>query len=238
MLRDISRWSDASLHQVIVTVNAPDLDVGFFDGSKTDLPFALCIIENTQPKGFGTNHNRAFEQCCTDYFFVLNPDLELPENPFPELLKALAGSRTGCAYPAQTSPEGVPQDFERALPTPAAVIKRRFSGAGKNLTPAAKPKWISGAFMAFSAPVFRSLCGFDERYFMYCEDVDICLRLQLAGFELTRANATVIHHAHRQTTKNWSHLAWHVRSLLRLWNSAPYKAYKLKNAKKRESLGA
>ena len=79
--------------------------------------------------------------------------------------------------------------------------------------------------MAFNSAVFRSLGGFDERYYMYCEDVDICLRLQLAGFGLSPANATVVHHAQRQTTKSLRHLAWHVRSLLRLWNSPTYKAY-------------
>jgi N-acetylglucosaminyl-diphospho-decaprenol L-rhamnosyltransferase len=86
--------------------------------------------------------------------------------------------------------------------------------------------WISGAFMMFKSSAFRKLGGFDERYFMYCEDVDICLRLQLAGYKLVRADATVTHHTQRRTLKNLQHLVWHVRSLLRLWNSAPYKQYK------------
>ncbi len=82
--------------------------------------------------------------------------------------------------------------------------------------------------MAFKSTVFRELGGFDERYFMYCEDVDICLRMQLAGYSLARADATVIHHTQRQTLKNLKHLAWHIRSLLRLWNSAAYKEFKKK----------
>lgn len=228
LLHDISKWSDASLQKVIVTLNVPDLDAGLLQAPQTDFPFVLQVIKNTEPKGFGANHNRAFRDCSSDYFFVLNPDLELPENPFPGLLNALASSGTGCAYPAQISPGGTPQDFERTLPTPAAVFGRRF-GTGFKAKTASKPDWISGAFMAFNASVFRDLGGFDEQYFMYCEDVDICLRLQLAGFELTRANATVVHHAHRQTTKSLQHLAWHVRSLLRLWNSAACKAYKQSN---------
>jgi hypothetical protein len=43
---------------------------------------------------------------------------------------------------------------------------------------------------------------------------------------LAKADATVIHHTQRRTLKNLQHLAWHVRSLLRLWNSEPYKQYK------------
>jgi N-acetylglucosaminyl-diphospho-decaprenol L-rhamnosyltransferase len=242
LLQAISRWSDASLKKVIVTVNAPELDSGFFDKNTAasplplslplpfplPFPFALSVIHNHFPLGFGANHNRAFQECEGDYFFVLNPDLELPANPFPALLAALARQDTGCAYPVQTSRQGTRQDFERTLPTPIAILKRRFSRARLDPQPTPKAEWVSGAFMAFKASAFRSLGGFDERYFMYCEDADICLRLQLAGFRLTLAETTVVHHAQRQSLKNFRHLFWHVRSLLRLWNSAAYKAYKLK----------
>jgi N-acetylglucosaminyl-diphospho-decaprenol L-rhamnosyltransferase len=228
LLRAISVWSDASLKKVVVTVNAPGLDTSFFDEKARDFPFALSVIRNSHPRGFGANHNRAFQECESDYFFVLNPDLELPTNPFPALLTALSDNRTGCAYPIQTSTVGTRQDFERGLPAPAAIVKRRFSRASSRLQSAPQPHWASGAFMAFNAFVFRKLGGFDERYFMYCEDVDICLRLQLAGFQLARADTTVIHHAQRQSLTNYRHLFWHVRSLLRLWNSAAYKTYRVK----------
>ena len=226
LLASIGKWSDSRLQKVTVTVNDPDLDKGFFIRLADKLPFELCIINNSQPRGFGTNHNRAFLKCGSDYFFVLNPDLELPENPFPALLEALSSAKTGCAYPVQTSSGGALQEFERALPTPIAIAKRRVRGFSNQSNSAAPPQWVSGAFMAFNSSVFRSLGGFDERYFMYCEDADICLRLQLAGFYLARADTTVVHHAQRQTTKSLRHLAWHVRSLLRLWNSQAYKAYK------------
>ena len=80
--------------------------------------------------------------------------------------------------------------------------------------------------MAFRADVFAGLGGFDERYFMYCEDVDICLRAQLAGYRLERADAKVVHHTQRRTLKSLRHLTWHVRSLLRLWRSPAYLQYK------------
>ncbi len=228
LLKAIRRWSDAHLKKVIVTVNVPGLDIGFFDHKAGDYPFVLRIIQNSEPQGFGANHNTAFQQCDSDYFFVLNPDLELPVNPFPALLTALADSRTGCAYPIQTASDGGKQDFERDLPTASAILKRRFSKIAFHVHTPPQARWASGAFMAFKASVFRSVGGFDERYFMYCEDVDICLRVQLAGFRLTRAETTVIHHAQRQTLKNFRHLLWHLRSLVRLWNSDAYKSYKIK----------
>ena len=122
------------------------------------------------------------------------------------------------------------QDFERDLPTRTAILKRRFAAASGGSHTPARAQWASGAFIAFNSAAFRGIAGFDERYFMYCEDVDICLRLQLAGYQLARADTTVVHHAKRQSLKNFRHLAWHVCSLLRLWNSASNKACLLKYA--------
>ena len=71
--------------------------------------------------------------------------------------------------------------------------------------------------------MWQAIGGFDEAYFMYCEDVDLCLRLRLAGLALVRAPAQVRHAGTRASHLRWSHLRWHVRSLLRLWCSPVYR---------------
>jgi N-acetylglucosaminyl-diphospho-decaprenol L-rhamnosyltransferase len=65
--------------------------------------------------------------------------------------------------------------------------------------------------------------GFDEGYFMYCEDVDLCLRLRLQGLTLSKAPARVIHAGQRNSHRRLRHLMWHLRSLLRLWTSVAYR---------------
>ena len=81
-------------------------------------------------------------------------------------------------------------------------------------------EWTNGAFMLFRSSVFRQLRGFDTRYFMYCEDVDICLRLQDLGFALDAApEVTVGHHAAHASRRDLRHLGWHLGSLWRLWTS-------------------
>jgi GT2 family glycosyltransferase len=61
---------------------------------------------------------------------------------------------------------------------------------------------------------------------MYCEDVDLCLRLQLAGYRLVEApQARVVHDAHRASRRSLRHLVWHLRSLWRLWHSTPYQRF-------------
>jgi N-acetylglucosaminyl-diphospho-decaprenol L-rhamnosyltransferase len=228
LLRQIDKWNTHALKLVIITINAPALDADYFNDIAFQFTFKLCIVKNQQPLGFGANHNRAFTLCSSDYYLVINPDLDFPQNPFPNILKNLEDDCIGCAYPVQSSGQNLLLDFERELASPTSILKRHIP-----LFKISKPisldiDWVSGAFMALSATAFRKIGGFDERYFMYCEDVDICLRLQLSGYRLSRADVTVIHHTQRKTLKNLRHLAWHVRSLLRLWNSTAYQEYKRK----------
>lgn len=212
--------------KLVLTNNLPQSN-SFSDQFRLiQYPFALTLLVNETPLGFGANHNQAFRHCNSDYFCVLNPDIEFTNDPFTALANAFRDSKIGLTYPFQMDGGNVSLDFERELVRPISVAQRHIV-KGRYHTGLNKPMhWVSGAFMVFKSSIFQELGGFDERYFMYCEDVDICLRLQLAGYKLAKADATVIHHTQRRTLKNLQHLAWHVRSLLRLWNSASYKQYK------------
>ena len=214
--------------RLIITINSLTLED--FDQATIDRNdhIEVLLLKNPTLLGFGANHNRAFQHCRSQFFCVVNPDIEILNDSFMNLVDEFVDSRIGLAYPSQVNGKGSLLDFERDLASPASIAKRHLLKKHRRFIDY-KPhpvQWVSGAFMMFKSSVFRELCGFDERYFMYCEDVDICLRLQLAGYQLAKADATVIHHTQRRTLKNLQHLAWHVRSLLRLWNSAAYKQYK------------
>lgn len=213
---------------LIIIINSVDLE----DFDQIAIPRSslteVTLIKNRLPQGFGKNHNQAFKHCDTDFFCIVNPDIELSSSPFAKLENAFARPEIGLTYPEQIDEKYAVLDFERDLASPMSIAKRHLLNRRDQTKRHETVHWVSGAFMMFKSSVFRELGGFDERYFMYCEDVDICLRMQLAGYRLARADATVIHHTQRQTLKNPKHLAWHVRSLLRLWNSAAYKEYKKK----------
>lgn len=210
--------------RVVITSNAPSLD-DFPDMPVDGLRFDVQRTDNAQARGFGANHNQAFKQCDTEFFCVLNPDIEFTSDPFAHLVEALSAAKVGLAYPSQVDGGNALLDFERELVSPLAIAQRHLLGQRYQPQPHKPVHWVSGAFMVFKSSVFRELGGFDERYFMYCEDVDICLRMQLAGYSLARADAKVIHHTRRSTLKSPGHLAWHVRSLLRLWSSGSYQEY-------------
>lgn len=202
--------------------------------SQTQWPFDLHIINNPMPLGFGTNHNRAFKHAQAlgpvDWFVVMNPDVlwpadvkffwkELEQKSFPENI--------GLLCPQQTTAKGVGQDFARQLPTPWGLLARsvrrllRFQPSGVAQT-VEKADWVNGACMVWRGSVFAALAGFDERYHLYGEDVDICLRLQLASYTMAAAPVAVVHLAQRQTERKLQHFAWHISSLVKLWASASF----------------
>jgi GT2 family glycosyltransferase len=177
-------------------------------------PFQFTERFNSAPAGFGANHNRAFEHCDSELFCVLNPDVELAgPAPWAVLAEQARLAGTGLAYPALLNADGSRQDNEREAVTPAALLRRHLLKQ-----PQRRVDWVSAAFWLVPAAVYRRLGGFDESFFMYCEDTDFCLRLALAGLALRRADARVLHHARRGSRGPGRQLAWHLYSLLRLWS--------------------
>jgi len=80
--------------------------------------------------------------------------------------------------------------------------------------------------MLFRSTAYAQVGGFDERYFMYGEDFDICARMQLAGWKLqVGENLLARHEAQRASHADTRHLYWHVSSLLKLWGSATFWRY-------------
>jgi N-acetylglucosaminyl-diphospho-decaprenol L-rhamnosyltransferase len=223
LLLRLQSLSAASISQVLITFNMPEPQLADQLNRKR-WTFELKLIENKSPKGYGANHNAAFEHCYAPFFCVINPDIDFDKNPFPELQARFVSSRTGCVVPIQRDEDGNTQDYARELPSPFALLGR-YAGGRKARSPATEPDWVNGAFLLFRSEIYGLLRGFDERYFMYCEDVDICLRLKLAGYQLAQAGVSVVHPAHRSSRVKLRFLAWHITSLLRLWCSSTYWAF-------------
>jgi N-acetylglucosaminyl-diphospho-decaprenol L-rhamnosyltransferase len=225
VLADLAALPDSGVQQVVVTVNVPG-DPWQPAGNTARWP--ITLLRNAAPLGFGENHNRAFAHCTQPLFAVLNPDIRLPHDPFPPLVAALQEAPScALAVPVQLDAEGRRESFARPVPTPWGVLARRlFPAAQRARGAVAGAQWVAGAFMLWRAEVYAQLGGFDTGYFLYCEDVDICLRLQLAQrrFEVVEA-VPVVHAAQRGSGRSWRYLAWHARSLLRLWTSPVFWQY-------------
>ncbi len=218
LLHTLAQRSAGTVARVVLTLNLPEAGPV---APSAGWPFALQLVRNARPLGFGANHNQALAGALEPFVCVLNPDVQLLESgaePLGALVQAAAGQGVGCAYPVQLDAAGHVQDSERALPTPRALWHRRVLHQ-----PDRRMDWVNAACLVLPGPVWRDLGGFDEAYFMYCEDVDLSLRIRLAGLSLVRVPVQVLHAGERASHRRWSHLQWHVRSLLRLWCSPVYR---------------
>ena len=146
----------------------------------------LSIVDNTIAKGFGANHNTAFRACRTPYFCVLNPDVWWTEDPFSGLLACLQATRAAVAGPLVIGPDGHAADSIRRFPTFLSLLRKAVgSDDGRYRTTFGAPcfpaDWVAGMCMLFRSADFAAVGGFDEAFFLYYEDVDICARLWDSG---------------------------------------------------------
>lgn len=217
LLSDIAAHCTLPL-EIILTLNVPEMPA--FDAGA--YPFPVKIIRNTARKGFGANHNAAFDQAGAAYFCVLNPDIRIAQDPFPRLIELLADNSVGVVAPLIVNPAGGIEDSARRFPTPADILRKLLRGSpGPEYVLGEGPfypDWVAGMFMVFPAPVFRTLGGFDEGYFLYYEDVDLCWRMGGQGWRaalLPSVRAT--HDARRASHRKLRYLLWHGKSMLRFF---------------------
>jgi len=83
-------------------------------------------------------------------------------------------------------------------------------------------------FLVLRSQTFAQLGGFDPRYTLYCEDVDLCARIRLLGLRLEVVRTTsVTHHAQRASHRSLRPLLLHLSSLFKFWFSPVYGSYRL-----------
>jgi N-acetylglucosaminyl-diphospho-decaprenol L-rhamnosyltransferase len=206
------------VRRIIVTYNISDTVEIQPDDS-------VAVIRNAVPKGFGANHNAAFRGCLDPCFCVLNPDIELSENPFPALRQRLDEYGDGIVAPLVLNPRGDSEDNARYFPTLRSLIRKAAGGPDGRypIKYGQKPvlvDWVAGMFMLFRSSDYARLGGFDERYFLYYEDVDICARAWRAGVNVVVCpSVSAIHVARRESHRNIRYLRWHLVSMARYFFS-------------------
>lgn len=226
VLGDCQRLLDPDRFELVLTLNVPEpLD-------EAALPWRgpLRVIRNRRPKGFGANHNAALREARGSRVALLDPDLRLDGNPFEYLAEALDDSRVGIAATRVRHPDGAVADHARLLPRPLQLLRRHLRGEGllygHALAAPIAVDWIAGLFMALRRERFFELGGFDERYRLYCEDVDLCLRAWHRGWRVEVVPADwAMHPPRRRSRRDLRHFYWHCRGLMRLWRSPAYRDF-------------
>ena len=151
-------------------------------------------IFNTMNIGFGAGHNMVIDKIknASEYHLILNPDVFFEPSVIPNLIKAIEKEKElAMVAPKVLFTNGEHQYTCRKYPKVLEMISRKMGIYKKyvqereyrnlDLTKPFYPNFIHGCFMLFKTKDFVKINGFDERYFLYMEDVDICRKMIKKG---------------------------------------------------------
>lgn len=166
--------------------------------------------------GFGSGHNIVLSkiQNFSNYHLILNPDVTFSPETIPNLVKQLEiDNSLAMIAPKVLFPDGKHQFSCRKYPSPKELLGRRFSLFNKivnqgeyrdrDLTKPFYAEYVTGCFHLYKTEDFLDLKGFDERYFLYMEDVDICKKIDKIGKKkLYFPEETIYHILKKGSSKN------------------------------------
>lgn len=204
--------SNKSNLQIILTLNVPEN----IDYIKKYNNLSIHVIRNKMPLGYGENHNNAFNISTGHYFIVCNPDTEFTIQNL-ETLSSKFGTTVGIVSPGIIDENYLIQDSVRKFPTIMGLLLRRFKIRDDSLYPPllkdSNVDWSAGMFMMFTHHSFQLVGGFDIRYHLYFEDIDICKRMNNLGLKILYVPMVkIIHNAQRTSRRNFKYFIWHLGS--------------------------
>ena len=223
---NVRDFLETALDSVQVASSGLDVEVIVVDNDSADgstemvrshFP-TVTLIENDDNVGFSTANNQAIRIARGRYILLLNPDTIVQEDTFRTMITFFeehpdAGA-VGCKI---LNPDGsFAPESRRAFPTPGVAISRilglsrifpkserfgRYNMTFKPIDEVTEVDALSGSCMMLRGAAIRPDLLFDEQFFMYGEDLDLCYRIQQAGWKLYYTPATQIIHYKGESTK-------------------------------------
>lgn len=210
----------ATLPSTARIAEAMNVQILVYDNASTDDSLAIArsvpnasVTAGKRNRGYAHAVNQLFLKAGTRHLLLLNPDVRVRSaTPIMELLKQLEDWRVGAVAPRLLNPDGSTQTSVRHFPTFLGHLGRsttfehipfvrRRAQEYVQLPYAKGPQvvdWAIGAAILIRNSAYRRVGGLDERFFLYLEDADFCLRLATAGFATVYVpSATFVHTHHR-----------------------------------------
>ena len=233
-------WQQVTdLTEVILQSDHVDC-VYWIDNSPTQHTFEsldsrIKYRHNPYNMGYGAAHNIAIRESIYDdvpFHLVINPDIILTRDALDSMLQFIAQHpEVGSLMPRVTYPDGQIQRLCKLLPTPLDVFGRRFLPAQwmhrRNQTYEMHASgydrimnvpYLSGCFMLLRTQAVQQARLFDERFFMYPEDMDLTRRIHRDYLTVFFPHATIIHNHEKASYKSLKILWIHIVNMCRYFN--------------------
>ena len=215
LLHSIKKASFNISSEIIVIDNASD--DGSVDAIKEKFP-SVKLIENKKNIGFGAANNKGLELAQGDYILFINPDCIVSEDTFDKMISFFENNKDcGLAGCKILNSDGTLQlACRRSFPGPwtsftkvtglsnifpKSRIFTRYNLTYLDENQSYEVDAVSGSFMMIRKEVYNKVGGFDEQFFMYGEDLDLCYRVQKADYEVYYVHDTQIIHYKGESTK-------------------------------------
>jgi len=212
------RFLERCLASLFENVSGLEVEVFVVDNASTDdsleriskFNHQLKLISNQRNIGFARGNNKALKECRGEYILFLNPDTEILDGALTKMISFMqANKEVGFLVPKIYLPDGKFQEssfgpfpslfhmilFRSSLATLFPFLKKLFLRRYFEAEGAFEVDWATGACLLCRRELLEKLNGFDESFFMYCEDTDLCYRARRIGAKIYfYSGAKIIHH--------------------------------------------
>lgn len=167
----------------------------------------FTLIENKDNRGFAKAANQAFAKATGRYYYNINPDAFLEkEDDLKQIVDFMDNHpEYGVIGPKVLQQDGFPEQTVYTTYPGEYLIKNTFNQLPGEIA------WVYGASVIFRQEVFKQINGFDEDYFVYAEDTDICLRARKAGYTIGYLDNVVVGHIGRASESSTPQYVYRMR---------------------------
>lgn len=235
----IENTRDIDCQILLVANRCEDETIEFVRGNFPEID----ILINEKVTGYGGNHNLNLERCNSEYFAIMNSDMLVRPGTFSRMIGFLeANAGVGLIAPKVLNEDGTIQYLNKRYPAVFDLFLRKFCPARLqrffkkrmdsyemkdiDYNSISEVPLLSGSFMLGRTEQLRRLKGFDEHFFLYFEDYDLCRRFQKEGMKMVFfPEAEVVHFWERSAHKSWKFAAMFINSAIKYFNRWGWKVF-------------
>lgn len=200
VIESVWKYNIGIVQSIVVVDNASsDHSLDFITANKS-MPIHVSLIRNTENKGFGFACNQGARECSSEYILFLNPDAKLFDDTISKAVQFMSDPKNSdvgvCGAQLIDEHNQIARSCAR-FPNPLSFVLHSVGLLNLNLfatkgmhmldwdhTETRSVDHVIGAFYFMRKHIFNALKGFDERFFVYLEDLDLSLRTRQAGFSI------------------------------------------------------